>query len=208
VSDGGGPSDSALALRVVLDDDRHAFATLVRRHQSAVRAFCLRLCKGDTHAADDTAQEVFLLAYKKLSSWRGEGSLRSWLLRLAFRAFLTDARRAHHRREQSDGDEAATAATAPVPDDAFVRRDVNRALDALRVEQRAALVLTAQEGLSHDEAARVLQMPLGTLKSHVSRGKERLRALLAAHDPLQPDLRPGTLSLDPAARGSEPQEHA
>lgn len=179
-----GPTDLALVQRVLALDDRHAFATLVRRHQSPLRAFARRLCAGDLARADDTAQEAFLLAYRHLSSWRREAPLRSWLLKLCYRAFLTDQRRAHRRHEQLDDDlgtrPPATEPGAP-PLDPTQRRDVTRAMGELRPEERAALALCFQEGLTHDEAAAVLDVPLGTLKSHVARGKERLRALLSGY---------------------------
>jgi len=172
-----GPSDRELVARVVVDDDRHAFATLVRRHHGAVRAFARRL---DNNSADDTAQTAFVLAWKHLHTWRGEGELKSWLFKLTYRAFLTDARRAHRRRETSDDDVDLGSTAAP---DVAERRDVAQALAKLRDEERAALALCFQEGLTHDEAARVLDMPLGTLKSHVARGKEKLRTMLGAYAP-------------------------
>ena len=175
---GPGPPDSALIARVLVDDDRHAFATLVRRHQPSVRAFARRLA-GDS--SDDVAQTAFVLAWQHLASFRGEGALRSWLLKLTYRAFLTDARRAHHRRELVDDE--AVGARAGDAHDAGVRRDVGRALATLRDEERAALALCFEDGLTHEEAAGVLEMPLGTLKSHVARGKEKLKILLAAYRP-------------------------
>lgn len=181
-----GPTDLALVQRVLALDDRHAFASLVRRHQAPLRSFALRLCAGDRSRADDVAQEALLLAYRHLASWRREGALRSWLLKLVYRSFLTDARRAHHRREElaPAGPEAAPAgveASSPALDPT-TRRDVLRALGRLKDEERAALALCFQEGLTHEEAAAVLEMPLGTLKSHVARGKDRLKALLAGYD--------------------------
>jgi RNA polymerase sigma factor (sigma-70 family) len=179
-----GPSDRELVARVVVDDDRHAFATLVRRHQPPVRAFALRLAAGDKGLADDVAQNAFVLAWKNLGSFRGDGELRSWLLKLTYRAFLTDARRAHKKRETADVDGAvADTREADGAPDALQRRDVVRALATLREEERAALALCFQEGLTHEEAAVVLEMPLGTLKSHVARGKEKLKVLLAAYKP-------------------------
>ncbi len=181
-----GPTDLALVQRVLALDDRHAFTTLVRRHQAPLRAFAMRLCAGDAARADDTAQEAFLLAYRHLASWRREGALRSWLLKLCYRAFLTEQRRAHRRHEtleeQADAPGVADARAGAGPPDAAARRDVLRAMAQLKPEERAALALCFQEGLTHDEAAAVLELPLGTLKSHVARGKERLRALLSGYD--------------------------
>lgn len=180
-----GPTDRELVARVVVDDDRHAFATIVRRHQAPVRAFALRLAC-DPGRADDVSQQAFVLAWKNLASFRGDGALRSWLFKLAYRAFLTDARRAHRRSERSDDDaqravDAAPDALAHV--DVTVRSDVLKALATLKEEERAALALCFQDGLTHDEAAAVLDMPLGTLKSHVARGKDKLKVLLAAYRP-------------------------
>ncbi|OGQ17937.1 MAG: hypothetical protein A2138_02190 [Deltaproteobacteria bacterium RBG_16_71_12] len=180
-----GPTDLALVQRVLALDDRHAFTSLVRRHQSPLRAFALRLCAGDVARADDTAQEAFLLAYRHLGSWRREAPLRSWLLKLCYRAFLTEQRRAHRRHERLDDDDRGLRPAAPEPGapppDPTPRRDVLRALAELKPEERAALALCFQQGLTHDEAAAVLDVPLGTLKSHVARGKERLRALLTGY---------------------------
>lgn len=182
-----GPTDRELVARVVVDDDRHAYATLVRRHQAPVRAFALRLAGGDAGLADDVAQTAFVLAWRHLKTFRGDGELRSWLLKLCYRAFLTDARRAHKSREVATTDDLDVAATTGAPVDTAARRDVLRAMATLKAEERAALALCFQEGLTHDEAARVLEMPLGTLKSHVARGKEKLKALLAAYAPAGPD---------------------
>ena len=86
-------SDAALIARVVVSDDRHAFSELVRRHQSAVRATLRRLTSGNSALADDLAQETFLLAYRNLKSFRQEARFSTWLYRIAYNAFLADARK-------------------------------------------------------------------------------------------------------------------
>ncbi len=179
-----GPSDRALVARVVVNDDRHAFAAIVRRHHEAVRTFARRLANGDNARADDVAQETFLAAWKHLSTWRAEGELVSWLLKLCFRAHLTDRRRAHHKREGLVDDPNAVNATntiATPADDPTERRDVVRAMAVLSEMERASIALVFQQGLTHEEAAKVLDVPLGTLKSYVARGKEKLKPLLAAY---------------------------
>ena len=92
--------DAPLIARVVADDDRHAFATLVRRHQSAVRGFLLRLCCGDGALADDVAQETFLRAYQRIGTYRSEGGFDSWLFSIAYRAFASEKRRRHWSAEE------------------------------------------------------------------------------------------------------------
>src|SRR5512133_2992042 len=86
-------SDAQLIARCIVGDDRHAFAELVKRHQSAVRA-CLRKLTAGNHAlADDLAQETFLLAYRNLKSFRQEAKFSTWLYRIAYNAFLADMRK-------------------------------------------------------------------------------------------------------------------
>src|SRR3954454_1924716 len=95
------PTDAELIARVVIKDDRHAFSELVRRYQSGVRATLRRLTAGNHALADDLAQETFLLAYRKLASFRQEARFSTWLYRIATNAFLADARK---RKEELLGD--------------------------------------------------------------------------------------------------------
>lgn len=171
-----GPSDTELVARVLARDDRRAFAELVRRHQSAVRTLLRRLCAGDAARADDLAQETFLRAYHGLAGFRGEARLSTWLQRIAWRTWASEAR----RRPAPAGDEAPPA---PAPDRrADARLDLARAFGVLREEERVALALAYGEDLTHEEAAALLDWPLGTLKSHVTRGKEKLRRFLAGEE--------------------------
>src|SRR5512140_810951 len=86
-------TDAQLIARVVVQDDRHAFSELVRRHQSLVRAMLRRLTAGNHALADDLAQETFLLAYRNLKSFRQEARFSTWLYRIAYNVFLADARK-------------------------------------------------------------------------------------------------------------------
>ena len=90
------PADAELVHAVVARDDRGAFALLVRRHQSMVRSVLRRLAKGDHGLADDLAQETFLLAWRNLASFRHDARFSTWLYRIAFNAWLSEARK---RRE-------------------------------------------------------------------------------------------------------------
>src|SRR5215831_8055683 len=94
-------TDAQLIARVVVQDDRHAFSELVRRHQSAVRATLRRLTSGNHALADDLAQETFMLAYRNLKSFRQEAQFSTWLYRIATNAYLADARK---RKEELLGD--------------------------------------------------------------------------------------------------------
>lgn len=187
-------SDEQLIARVVVQDDRHAFSELVRRYQSGVRATLRRLTAGNHALADDLAQETFLAAYRNLRSFRQEARFSTWLYRIATNAFLADARK---RREEllgdRDGDLAAGdgddggADGAPAAVDhargAVLHIDMERALSALSAAERAAIVQCYHNDLSHEEAAYVLGCPVGTVKTHILRGKQKLKAALAAWAP-------------------------
>jgi len=173
--------DAPLIARVIADDDRHAFATLVRRHQSAVRGFLLRLSCGDGALADDIAQETFLRAYQRIGSYRSEGGFESWLFAIAYRSFLSEKRRRHWSAEELNAEPRAVEADDETAGD--VAADLARALQQLREPERACLSLCYQWGMSHPEIAKVLELPMGTIKTHIARGKQKLRALLSSDDP-------------------------
>ena len=176
-----GPSDKALWTRALVGDAL-AFTALVRRHQSPVRSF-LRRVSGDAGLADDLAQETFLKAHAALASWRGERAMTPWLLSIAWRLWLSDRRKVRNQREVVD-DEAGAAAATPRGAERTSRdaeRDVQRALMTLSEDERACIAVCFQDELTHEEAAVALGMPLGTVKSHLARGKAKLRTVLAAY---------------------------
>ncbi|MDQ3120053.1 MAG: RNA polymerase sigma factor [Verrucomicrobiota bacterium] len=170
-------TDADLVARILLDDDHHAFSELVKRHQSAVRGLLRQLTRTDTALADDLAQETFLKAYKNIRSFRGEARFSTWLYRIAYNCFREDARR---RKELVGIDETRLEAEPdPQTVDPALRHDLMHALSLLPLHERTAVVLCCQNGLSHDEASRVLEIPLGTVKTNVLRGREKLKKTLA-----------------------------
>ena len=183
-------TDALLIARVLLTDDRHAFAELVKRHQSSVRA-CLRKLSAGNHAlADDLAQETFILAWRNLASFRQEARFSTWLYRIATNCWLAHNRK---RREELLGDRVDALAegddTMPHLDDmqsdhargTTLKIDLERAMAALSEAERAAIVQCYHNDLSHEEAAYVLDCPIGTVKTHVLRGKQKLKAALSAY---------------------------
>lgn len=174
-------TDANLIARVIVEDDQHAFGELVRRHQSSVRGLLRQLTRTDIALADDLAQEAFLRAYKNIRSFRGEAKFSTWLYRIAYNCFREDARR---RKELVGIDEARWESESdPQAADAALRHDLMYALSLLPLHERTAILLCCQNGLSHEEAARVLDIPLGTVKTNVLRGREKLRRTLAAWGP-------------------------
>jgi RNA polymerase sigma-70 factor (ECF subfamily) len=184
-------TDPQLIARCLVEDDRHAFAELVRRHQSAVRA-CLRKLTAGNHAlADDLAQETFVLAWRNLRSFRQEARFSTWLYRIATNCWLAHGRK---RREEllgdrdgdlagGDADDAGESSHADHARSASLRVDMERALATLSEAERAAIVQCYHNDLSHEEAAYVLDCPVGTVKTHVFRARQKLKLVLAAWNP-------------------------
>src|SRR5258706_8680025 len=184
MAESASPSDAELILAVLQRDDRRAFGVLVERHQSRVRTVLRRLTRGDTALADDLAQETFVLAWRNLKSFRFEARFSTWIYRIAFNAWQSEARK---RREVSlDLDDDVLAAgddsSAHEMPDIAARVDLERAMAELSDGERAAIAACYYADLSHEEAAAALGMPLGTFKTHVLRAKAKLRARLAKEE--------------------------
>ena len=174
-------TDADLIARILVDDDQHAFGELVRRHQSSVRGLLRQLTRTDLALADDLAQETFLRAYKNIGSFRGEAKFSTWLYRIAYNCFREDARK---RKELVGVDETQWQSKLdPQTVVPGLRHDLMHALNLLPLQERSAVLLCCQNGLSHDEASRVLDIPLGTVKTNVLRGREKLKRTLAAWGP-------------------------
>lgn len=149
--------------------DLDAFTSLVRRHESAVRAFVARTAGRDR--ADDIAQETFVKAWRKAGAYSGTGSYRAWLFGIAWNQFLSAQRRQRPEDPLDDRD-------MPAPSSEDARIDAARALASLEPRERAAAQLCFGYGHSHAEAAGILGLPLGTLKSVVARARTKLVAYL------------------------------
>ena len=163
-------TDAAL-VRAAADGSEHAFRALYRAYVRPVYWIAHGLV-GNAADAEDVTQETFLAAWRKAGSWRGEGSYEGWLLRIAWRLFLS--RRRVRREEPVETPDFGEAQRT----DHEVRIDVERALAALPARERAAALLCLGEGYSHGEAAAILELPLGTLKSIVARAREALARAL------------------------------
>jgi RNA polymerase sigma-70 factor (ECF subfamily) len=166
-----GPHFDDLALRAASGDDI-AFNALVRRHQGKVRAFLLRMSKGNHALADDLAQETFLQAWRNIAAYRGDGSFQGWLTRIAWSRFLMEARKNKRETAELDDDIPAPAVSLDT------KLDLERAMQRLSAPERATLTLCYAMEFTNDEASTILSMPVGTVKSHVLRGREKLKAIL------------------------------
>ncbi len=165
------------APRLAAAGDAAAFGMLVREHQSAVRGYLRRLTRGNNALADDLAQETFLEAHRKIAQFQGHGSFTGWLYAIAWSRFLMETRK-RKLEPLDDMDERVAPECDP-----GLKLDLEKALALLRPPERSALTLCFALGMPHEEAAEVMNVPLGTLKSHVARGREKLKTLLKDHAP-------------------------
>jgi RNA polymerase sigma-70 factor (ECF subfamily) len=170
------PADPILVRRF-LDGDVAAFEALVRRHEGKVYAVCLRIL-GDADEAADAAQDTFLTVLRKLDQFRGDAAFTTWLHRIAVNACY-DVLRAKRRRPvlHLASDDPRPEPGPPQPDhadDVAGSRDAAAALTRIPEEFRVALVLADVEDLPYEEIARVLDVPVGTVKSRVHRGRVAL----------------------------------
>jgi RNA polymerase sigma-70 factor, ECF subfamily len=176
-----GAFDERAAVEAVLEGDRDAFRVLVERESAAVIRACHRIL-GDLHEAEDAAQEAFVIAFRGLAGWRGEGPFAAWLTRIAVRVAL---RRAQRRRDVTwiDPTDLATGMDLPGgPDPAITTLRAERAaglrtaLGRLDEPYREVIALRFFGELSLNEIASQTGRPLGTVKTHLRRGLLRLRS--------------------------------
>jgi RNA polymerase sigma factor (sigma-70 family) len=143
---------------------------LARRHASAVRAL-LRRMGCDPAAADDLTQEAFIIAFRRLGELREEGSFAGWLKRIAARLYL---RRVTRRKGFEVSLDLAPEQAGPMPEPGLLI-DLDQALRRLSDLERLGVTLCHGAGLSHGEVAEALGLPLGTVKSGIKRGLDKLR---------------------------------
>jgi RNA polymerase sigma-70 factor (ECF subfamily) len=160
---------------VLSAEDAAAFGELIRRHQSQVRNF-LRKLAGDASVADDLAQDCFMHAWNKLSGFSGRGSFIGWLMKVAYTTFLQSKRKSKRYGEilEAAGHTAdAESAACVQPVDEVT--DLGKLLAVLDEEERATMVMSYACGMSHREISEATDQPVGTVKSVIFRGKEKIR---------------------------------
>jgi RNA polymerase sigma-70 factor (ECF subfamily) len=169
------PDRELLAAHCAGDPD--AFGELFRRHRDRMWAVALRTVR-DPEVAADAVQEAFLAAYRRADSFRGEAAVTTWLHRIVVNACLDRLRRIKPTVELPDADLSVLADSHDHHAGVEVRLDVRRALDQLPEGQRMALILVDMHGMSVVEAAAVLDVAEGTIKSRCARGRAAMAVLL------------------------------
>jgi len=177
--------DEGTLASLVAKGDLAASAELVRRHQAAVRGF-LRVVCYDRSATDDLAQETFLRALRYADRYDPKYPMRGWLLTIARRLSINHGNKAKRRRPDAGADLERIDGQAPLPEAdleateqrAMTKRIVVQAMEKLSEPQRVTIALHYQQGLPLEEIAERLEMPVGTVKSHLHRGRKRMKELL------------------------------
>ncbi len=177
-----GIDDHELVAKVVAQQDSAAFGELVRRHQSHVRNFLRKLTR-DYTLADDLAQDAFLHAWDKLHTYRGHGTFIGWLLKVAYTTFLQAKRKSSRYGEilEEVGHDAEARGSQHMQQSEDVL-NLDRFLAVLTEEERAIMILSYACGLSHREIGDAADMPIGTVKSIIFRGKEKIRESFEIED--------------------------
>jgi RNA polymerase sigma-70 factor (ECF subfamily) len=152
---------------------------LIARQIPRLRRYALSLT-GDPATADDLVQDCLERAIRKRHLWKRSGSIRNWLYRILYNVFLNQRAHRDRAKRQLALDEVPLTTSEPARQEFHLAcSDINSAMQRLPEEQRAAIALIAVEELSYDEAAEILQVPIGTLRSRLFRGRDKLRELYA-----------------------------
>ncbi len=171
--------DDATLVAATLAGRSEAFGTLIERYERAVYNLCLRTLR-DAEEAKDASQEAFLKAFRAMRTFRPDAKFSTWIFSIAYHACCD---RLNRRKRYSDSELPERADPGPGPDAVLERRDeaaeLRAAIDALPEKYRAVVTLYHLQGHQYEEIARVLDLPMGTVKTHLFRAKEQLRRQLA-----------------------------
>jgi len=176
---------------LALNGDARAFELLMEKHESKMYAVALRMCK-NREDAQDCLQDAMLRIYKALPTFKGQSSFSTWAYRITMNTCLDDLRR-KKVRQASSLDQMLEVGWAPVDDNntaerhlenSELKRNLSKAIQTLPEEMRAAVVLRDVQGFSYEEIANMLSTNVGTVKSRISRGREKLREILSRNQEL------------------------
>ena len=164
--------DTLLVSKVILLGDREAFNRLVETYQSPVRRFFFNLTGGDEELSKDLAQDTFVKAWLNIGSFRSISTFSTWLYRIAYNTFYDYLR---SRKLSAELDVETLGDVLPAgSQDKDLGIDFTRALLLLRADERTVVLLFYLEDKSVETIAGIMSIPLGTVKSHLSRGKKKL----------------------------------
>ena len=173
-----------LLLRDFIAGDQDAFDELMRRHEDKIFALASRMT-GNRHDALDATQEAFISAFRNARKFKGNSAFSTWLYRIAINA-CTDLLRRRQRQIPVEDVEAGGRIMSSVTEDASLRVDLHRALQALSADHREAVVMHDVGGYPYEDIAAITGVNLGTIKSRISRGRKKLAETLEQRGPREP----------------------
>ena len=165
-------NDISLVAQVIVFHNNRAFDTLVKKYQSPVRRFFLHQTLGDKELSDDLAQDTFIKAYTNLTSFKNLSNFQTWLYRIAYNVFY-DYIRSRKNMEDLETNQVDNRYHTE-QENVGVKMDVYESMKLLKEEERICITLFYMEDLAIDKMSTITGMPGGTIKSHLSRGKEKL----------------------------------
>jgi RNA polymerase sigma-70 factor (ECF subfamily) len=162
--------------QLTLLGDKSAFDKLTRKYQSPIRRFFLNLTMGDGPLSDDLAQEAFIKAYLNINAFKGISGFSTWLYRIAYNVFYDSVRAQKH---YADINEAEIDSQHHQSNEFSAEKmDIYKAIGQLRKEEQTAILLFYMEDQTHPEIAKIMNIPLGTVKTYILKGKEKLSTYL------------------------------
>ena len=184
-------TDISLVAQVAVFGNKRAFDELVRRYQSPVRRFFLNQTLGDSQLSDDLAQDTFIKAYTNLRSFRGLASFQTWLMRIAYNVFYDHVRKEkvkvrstlgslctfRSKNSEQFSSDASSFERVEAANSSF-KMDLYAALALLKPDERTCITLQLIDGYDIAGIAKITGLKEGTVKSHLSRGKEKLATYL------------------------------
>ena len=155
---------------VILNNDHRAYGKLVTKYQSEVRSLLIKLTNGNKDLADDLAQDVFIRAYKYLKSYKATAKFSTWLYRISYNVFIDNCKSEKQAFNFNDYE-----ITQEVNEDVSSTIDLQNALKVLKPNEKVVILMHYEKGFSHSEIAKILHVPLGTVKTNILRAKEKLK---------------------------------
>lgn len=162
--------------QLTLLGDKSAFDKLTCKYQSPIRRFFLNLTVGDVPLSDDLAQETFIKAYLNINSFKGLSGFSTWLYRIAYNVYYDSVRSQKHYADINEYEIDNLHHTQN--EFSAEKMDIYKALNLLRKEEQTAVLLFYMEDKTHKEIAKIMDCPLGTVKTYILKGKEKLSVYL------------------------------
>ena len=162
-------SDLELIRKVLCSNDHYAFGILIDRHQSAIRNMLFKLTNGNHIIVDDLSQEVFIRVFKHLKTFKAKAHFSTWLYRITLNVY--------YDYKKSLKQQITDSYNVPISDDDFIddKIDIINALNLLNQNEKLAVILNYEKGFSHGEIAKIMKLPIGTVKTNILRGKAKLK---------------------------------